>query len=359
MGFLEFNLRLIMANPRGFCAGVYMAIYVVDQLLDILEGEPIYVYHEIVHNKHVVNRFIDRGVTFVEQVEDVPQGAIIVFSAHGVSPAVRQAADARGLTSIDATCPLVTKVHAEAIRYARRGWQILLVGHEHHQEVIGTKGEAPDSIQVVDSVESISRLRIDDPGKLIYLTQTTLSMDDANKIIDALKEVFPDINSPPSDDICYATTNRQHAVRALAPGCDLVLVVGSGNSSNSVRLTEIAQASGTRAVLIDDCKELSPSMLKGVETVLVTAGASAPEDLVQSLVLHLVKDYGACIEQHDIFHESVEFGLPGTLKSFMRSRDVDPEGRRITMDDLASTNRFLDGHGIPYEVHDLTVGATD
>ena len=359
MAFLEPFMRLIMANPRGFCAGVYMAIDVVDQLLDILEGEPIYVYHEIVHNKHVVNRFIDRGVTFVEQVEDVPPGSIIVFSAHGVSPAVRKAADERNLTSIDATCPLVTKVHAEAIRYARRGWQILLVGHEDHQEVIGTRGEAPDSIQVVDSVESIARLDIDDPAKLIYLTQTTLSMDDANQIIDALKETFPEINSPPSDDICYATTNRQHAVRALAPGCDLVLVVGSANSSNSVRLTEIAEASGTRAVLIDDRHELTTEMLKDVGTVLVTAGASAPEDLVQALILELVEQHDARIEQHDIFHESVEFGLPGTLKTFMRSRDVDPEGRRITMDDLASTNRFLDRHGIPYEVHDLTVGASD
>ncbi len=352
-------MKLILANPRGFCAGVYMAIDVVDQLLDILDDEPIYVYHDIVHNLHVVNRFKERGVTFVEDVEDVPRDSIIVFSAHGVSPAVRTAAAKRNLAMIDATCPLVTKVHAEAIRYARRGWQILLVGHHDHQEIIGTRGEAPDSIQVVDSVESIESLQIDDPTKLIYLTQTTLSMDDASMIINALKEAFPEINSPPSEDICYATTNRQRAVRVLAPQCDVVLVVGSRNSSNSLRLTEIAEAAGTRAHLIDDVDELSEEMLNGSACVLVTAGASAPEDLVQSLILKLIQDHGGEIEQHDIFHESVEFGLPGTLKKFMRSRDIDPEGRRITMDDMASTNRFLDEHGIPYNVVDLTVSAAE
>lgn len=350
-------MRLILANPRGFCAGVYMAIDVVDQLLDILEGEPIYVYHEIVHNLHVVNRFKNMGVTFVEEIADVPENSIIVFSAHGVSPAVRQAAVSRNLTTIDATCPLVTKVHAEAIRYAKRGWQILLVGHHDHQEIIGTRGEAPDSIQVVDSVDSIASLNVDDPTKLIYLTQTTLSMDDASTIINALKKTFPEINSPPSEDICYATTNRQRAVRVLAPECDVVLVVGSRNSSNSLRLTEIAEATGTTAFLIDDVEELSATMVKDAGSVLVTAGASAPEDLVQSLILRLIQDHGGVIEQHDIFHESVEFGLPGTLKKFMRTRDIDPEGRRITMDDMASTNRFLDDHGIPYSVVDLTVSA--
>ena len=355
----RYSVRLILANPRGFCAGVYMAIDVVDQLLDILDDEHIYVYHEIVHNTHVVDRFVDRGVTFVETVEEVPENSIIVFSAHGVSPSVREAAKARNLTAIDATCPLVTKVHAEAIRYAARGWQILLVGHEDHQEIIGTRGEAPDAIQVVDSVESIKTLDIKDRSKLIYLTQTTLSMDDSSTIINALKEEFPEINAPPSDDICYATTNRQLAVRALAKECDLVLVVGSRNSSNSVRLTEIAEAVGTKAALIDDRSELTEGMFDGVECVLVTAGASAPEDLVQALILELCTSYGASIEQHDIFHESVEFGLPGTLKKFMRSRGVDPEGRRITMDDLASTNRFLENHGIPYQVVDLTVGSSD
>jgi len=352
-------MRLILANPRGFCAGVYMAIDVVDQLLGILDGEPFFVYHDIVHNRHVVDRFKDRGVTFVEDIDEVPRGSIIVFSAHGVSPAVRACADERDLTMIDATCPLVTKVHVEAIQYARRGWQILLVGHHDHQEIIGTKGEAPDAIQVVDSVDCIPHLQIDDPDKLVYLTQTTLSMDDANMIISALKQAFPGINAPPKEDICYATTNRQHAVRHLAPQCDMVIVVGSKHSSNSVRLTEIAELNGTRSQLIDDVRELDSSMLDGVETLMVTAGASAPEDLVQELILELVNSYDCKIEQHDIFHESVEFGLPGSLKKFMRGRSVDTDGRRIEMDDLAATNRFLDKHGIPYTVVDLTVSATN
>ena len=352
------GMRILLANPRGFCAGVYMAIDVVEQLLDFVDGETIYVYHEIVHNKYVVQRFIDRGVIFVESIEDVPAGAILVFSAHGVSPAVRKAADARCLIAIDATCPLVTKVHAEAIRYAKRGWQILLVGHTDHQEIIGTRGEAPDSIQVVDSVEAISGLHIDDPTKLIYLTQTTLSMDDASVIIRALRSAFPDIHEPPSDDICYATTNRQLAVRQLATGCDLVIVVGSRNSSNSQRLRELAEATGTRALLIDDKKELTPQMLSGIETLLVTAGASAPEDLVQDLLLHLVNIGGGTIEQHDVFNETIEFGLPGTLKKFMRSRGVDPEGRRITMDNISATEKFLAENNIDHQVIDLTIGAS-
>src|SRR5688572_21575711 len=215
-------MKLILANPRGFCAGVYMAIDVVDQLLDIAAGTPIYVFHEIVHNKHVVNRFRQRGVTFVDEINEVPEGSIVVFSAHGVSPAVRQQARDRKLVAIDATCPLVTKVHAEAIRYAEKGYQLLLVGHQDHQEVVGTRGEAPDSIQVVESPDDIPQLRIVNPEKLVYLTQTTLSMDDANVIIGALRQAFPNIKDPPSEDICYATTNRQLAVRAIAPECDLV-----------------------------------------------------------------------------------------------------------------------------------------
>ena len=351
-------MRIMLANPRGFCAGVYMAIDVVDQLLDIVDDEPIYVFHEIVHNQHVVRRFRDRGVVFVESLDDVPEGSIVVFSAHGVSPEVRRHAQERALAAIDATCPLVTKVHAEAIRYAQRGWQILLIGHEDHQEVIGTRGEAPDSIQIVDTVESISNLQIDDPEKLVFLTQTTLSMDDASVLIRALKEAFPAINEPPSDDICYATTNRQHAVRQLASECDLVIVVGSQNSSNSQRLRELAEARGTKSILIDDASELNASDLAGVETILVTAGASAPEDLVQSLILSLVEEHGGEVEQWDVFNESVEFGLPGSLKKFMRSRDVDPAGRRITMDNIASTAAFLQSRGIAHRTVDLTVGST-
>lgn len=327
-------MKIILANPRGFCAGVQMAIDVVDQVLDVFEGETIYVYHDIVHNTHVVDRFKSRGVVFVEDVAEIPEGNIVVFSAHGISPAVRKAADERGLTSIDATCPLVTKVHSEAIRYARKGFQILLVGHKNHQEVIGTKGEAPDATQVVESPDDIPGLTIHDPEKLIYLTQTTLSTDDATVIINALKAAFPKIHAPPSDDICYATTNRQHAVRELAPRADLVLVVGSTHSSNSVRLTEIAENVGTPARLLDDASMLDASWFEGqdgkpVGTVLLSAGASAPEDLVAGVCRTLVERYNARIEVADIFEEDIEFGLPGTLKKAMRGKGIDPTDRRI------------------------------
>jgi 4-hydroxy-3-methylbut-2-enyl diphosphate reductase len=351
-------MKLILANPRGFCAGVYMAIDVVDQLLEISPDKPIYVFHEIVHNKHVVNRFRQRGVTFVDEINDVPEESIVVFSAHGVSPAVREQAQHRRLTAIDATCPLVTKVHAEAVRYAQKGYQILLVGHLDHQEVVGTRGEAPDAIQVVESPDDIPDLHIKDPDKLVYLTQTTLSMDDANVIISALRKAFPNIKDPPSEDICYATTNRQLAVRAIAPDCDLVLVVGSKNSSNSQRLREIAEASGTPSFLIDDKSELRDDWFEGVNTLLVTAGASAPEYLVKEIILHLIKHFGGEVEQRDIYHESVEFGLPGTLKRFMRSQGVDPTGRRITMDNAAEIDAWLSEQSIPHRTVDLTVGVT-
>lgn len=351
-------MKIVLANPRGFCAGVYMAVDVVDQLLDICPGEKIYVHHEIVHNRHVVDRFRDRGVTFVEDIEDVPVGSTLVFSAHGVSPAMRKQAAIRSLTVVDATCPLVTKVHAEAIRYAEKGYQILLIGHQDHQEIIGTRGEAPESIQIVESPDDIKHLTIQDPDKLVYLTQTTLSVDDANVCIEALKQAFPNIKDPPSDDICYATTNRQKAVRYLASSCDLVLVVGSKNSSNSERLREIAEASGTTAYLIDDESELQDSWFDDIHTVLVTAGASAPEDLVKDLILHLVNVYDGEVEQHDLFHEHVEFGLPGTLKQFMRKRGIDPTGRRITMDNAVAIKAWLDDHDIPCRTVDLTIGAT-
>jgi 4-hydroxy-3-methylbut-2-enyl diphosphate reductase len=323
-------MKVLLANPRGFCAGVRMAIDVVDVVVDVFQGQTIYVYHEIVHNKHVVGRFRDRGVVFVDDLNEVPAGSIVVFSAHGVSPAVREHARARNLTAIDATCPLVTKVHSEAIRYARQGYQILLVGHANHQEVVGTRGEAPQATQVVESPEDIAHLRIIDPEKLVYLTQTTLSTDDAGVIIDALKKAFPKIKEPPGSDICYATTNRQHAVRQIAPECDLVLVVGSRNSSNSVRLTEIARNAGTAARLLDDVSELDLSWFPtGNETVLVTAGASAPEDLVAELCRTLLGRFGGTIETRDVFEEDVEFNLPVTLKRELASRGVDPESRRI------------------------------
>lgn len=349
-------VKILLANPRGFCAGVYMAIDVVDQLLELCPDETIYVFHEIVHNRHVVERFKARGVKFVESIEAVPDEAIVVFSAHGVSPAIRAEAKAKRLAAIDATCPLVTKVHAEAIRYARKGFQILLVGHRHHQEVVGTLGEAPDVMQVVESPADIPHLTIQDPSKLIYLTQTTLSLDDANTIINALKVAFPNIKDPPASDICYATTNRQLAVRVIAPQCDLVLVVGSSNSSNSVRLTEISVNLGTPARLIDDRTELDPAWFEGVDTVLVTAGASAPEDLVHDLIEDLARKYGAEVEQHDVRHEEVEFGLPGTLKAMMRQRGVDPAGKRIVRGDEGPRLReWFSQHNIPFHTVDLTV----
>ncbi len=323
-------MRIILANPRGFCAGVQMAIEVVRRCLDLFEDETIHVYHEIVHNRHVVGRFRDRGVRFVERIEDIPEGAIVVFSAHGVSPQVREAARARRLQAIDATCPLVTKVHAEAIRYARQGYQILLVGHADHQEVIGTRGEAPDAIQVVESPEDIPRLSIRDPEKLVYLTQTTLSTDDARVIIDALVRAFPAIKSPPSEDICYATTNRQHAVRTLAPLADLTLIVGSRNSSNSLRLTEISANAGTPARLIDDADDIDYSWFAtGEESVLVSAGASAPEDLVAGVCRALLDRFGGTIEQHDITRERIEFNLPAPLRRRLAERGIEAEPARI------------------------------
>ena len=326
-------MKLILPNPRGFCAGVRMAVDVIDQVLELFPGRTIYAYHEIVHNKHVVGRFQARGVVFVDEVGEVPVGEILVFSAHGVSPAVRAQAAQRQLTVIDATCPLVTKVHAEAIRYARQGYQILLVGHKDHQEVVGTSGEAPDATQVVESPEDIPHLRIKDPAKLVYLTQTTLSTDDAKIIIDALKAAFPLIKEPPSSDICYATTNRQHAVRTLAPSCDLVLVIGSKNSSNSVRLTEISRNAGTRAHLLDDASELDWRWFTtGQEVVLVTAGASAPEDLVASVCRSLLARFGGQIEVADIMPEEVEFAAPATLRRLMGEKGIDPASRRFRVE---------------------------
>ncbi|MEM8758201.1 MAG: 4-hydroxy-3-methylbut-2-enyl diphosphate reductase [Planctomycetota bacterium] len=324
-------MKVVLPNPRGFCAGVQMAIDVVDHAIDLFPDQLIYVYHEIVHNRHVVQRFRDRGVSFVEDVADVPDGSVIVFSAHGIPPAVRQAADDRNLTSIDATCPLVTKVHSEAIRYARRGFQILLIGHRNHQEVLGTLGEAPEATIVVETPEEVEQVEVDDPDKLVYLTQTTLSTDDAGVIIRAIKKRFPNVHEPPGSDICYATTNRQHAVREMAPEVDVVLVVGSRNSSNSVRLTEIAENVGTPGYLLDDASELDESWLpKGAEsTVLVTAGASAPEDLVAGLCRGLIERFGGTLEQWDIVEEEVEFALPGRLRREMKARGIDPATKRI------------------------------
>lgn len=354
-------MKIILANPRGFCAGVHMAVDVVDQLLELCKDVPVYVYHEIVHNKHVVQRFVDRGAVFVEDLNDVPEGSIVVFSAHGVSPATRELARQRNLTSVDATCPLVTKVHSEAIRYAKQGYQILLIGHADHQEVVGTRGEAPDATQVVESPEDISSLTIKDPNKLVYLTQTTLSTDDAKIIIDALKLAFPNIKEPPGSDICYATTNRQHAVRQIAPECDVVLVVGSKNSSNSVRLTEISQNVGVRAFLLDDVGELRHDWFDQTPghgrdaTIMLTAGASAPEDLVAEICRTLLGRYGGELEQRDVVPEDVEFGLPATLKRIMREKGIDPDGRKIRVGNWQITAAE---YGASARHVSITVGAT-
>jgi len=344
-------MKVLLANPRGFCAGVYMAIDVVNRVLDLCPGEPIYVYHEIVHNKHVVDRFRGRGVTFVNHISEAPEGSIVVFSAHGVSPSVVRQAKERHLTAIDATCPLVTKVHMEALRYSRKGYHILLIGHRGHDEVEGTVGHAPDNITVVESPEDVEQLTVADPEHLAYLTQTTLSLDDAERIIAALKKRFPSIKAPPSEDICYATTNRQIAVRQLAPQCDLVLVIGSRNSSNSVRLTEIAEGIGTRAILLDDQTELQEGWFEGVGSVLVTAGASAPEDLVRDIVTELVERFDAHVQQYDVFSEDVEFSIPRSLKELMRERGADPTNESVNTGvnvDLSSWAQTLrPGHYAP------------
>ncbi len=306
-------MKILLANPRGFCAGVDMAIDTVQELVDLI-GTPLYVYHEIVHNRHVVERFVRQGVTFVEDVNEVPPGNTVVFSAHGVSPQVRADAEARDLRMIDATCPLVTKVHVEARRYARMGKQILLVGHADHQEIKGTFGEAPERMTIVESPEDVEELDFSPNTPMVYLTQTTLSIDDANVIIDAIKRKYPHCMAPPKEDICYATTNRQHAVRDLAPRADLTIVIGSRNSSNSVRLTEISEHSGTPARLVDDATELDYGWFEGVETVLVTAGASAPEDLVNGVIRALRIRYDADLEEPVTVDEGMNFALPVQLR---------------------------------------------
>ena len=290
-----------------------MAIDTVDAVLRA-EGPPVYVYHAIVHNKHVVEDFESRGVTFVEDVDDVPEGATVVFSAHGIPPAVRQRADKLNLVVHDATCPLVTKVHNEVVRYARDGYQIVFIGHRNHQEAVGTVGEAPDHITIVETAEEVAALDFPPDAKLAYVTQTTLSVTDAERVIGALKAKYPGVKPPPRDDICYATTNRQDAVSAWSKEADLVLVVGSKNSSNSNRLVDRAIENGTKGHLIDDESEIDPAWLDGVETVLLTAGASAPEAFVDGVILRLKKDFGAIVEERTLAEEDVQFALPRTAR---------------------------------------------
>ena len=308
-------LNLVLASPRGFCAGVDRAITIVEKALEMY-GAPIYVQHEIVHNKLVVQRLRNEGAVFVENIDEIPEGSHAIFSAHGVSPEVRKRAENRKLQVLDATCPLVTKVHREAQRYAQKEHTIILIGHHNHVEVKGTVGEAPEHIFVVGTVEEVSDLKIPDEKKVGYITQTTLSLDDTAEIITALKERFPEIKGPAKDDICYATQNRQNAVKALSKEVDLVLVVGAQNSSNSVRLLEVAETTGVKARRIESAAELDPEWLKEVRNVGITAGASAPEDIVQGIVAEISKmSSSSSVRDLEIVQEDVTFALPTVLRN--------------------------------------------
>jgi len=306
--------RVLLAKPRGYCAGVDRAVVAVEKALEQY-GAPVYVRKEIVHNKHVVETLSDRGAIFVDQTEDVPEGALVVFSAHGVSPAVHEEAAQRSLRTIDATCPLVTKVHMEAKRFARDDYDILLIGHEGHEEVEGTAGEAPEHIQLVDTAEDVDKVVVRDPSKVIWLSQTTLSVDETMVRVNQLKGKFPELQDPPSDDICYATSNRQTAVKTMAPSCDLVLVVGSKNSSNSVRLVEVALQSGAKAsYLVDYAKEVDEAWLDGVATVGVTSGASVPDILVMELLKWLGERGYGDVEEITTANETIAFALPKEVR---------------------------------------------
>ncbi|MBT6643428.1 MAG: 4-hydroxy-3-methylbut-2-enyl diphosphate reductase [Planctomycetaceae bacterium] len=312
-------MKILLAGPRGFCAGVNMAIETLETAIRLF-GTPIYVFHEIVHNKHVVDRFVKEGAVFVDTVEEVPEKATLLFSAHGVAPEVRRVAAERKLRAIDATCPLVTKVHLEAIKYADQNYHIFLIGHEGHDEVIGTMGQAPGAFTLVETTEEVNALPFGPEDKLAYLTQTTLSVDDASRIINQLKARFPQLIGPPKDDICYATQNRQEAVRQLSQEADLVLVLGSQNSSNSQRLAELAKEHGVPSYLIDGADEIDASWFNNIETVAITAGASAPEQVVQDCVGWLRNRFenspsGFSIEERTVRDEDVFFPLPKSIRS--------------------------------------------
>ncbi len=305
--------KLVLAAPRGYCAGVDRAVQTVERAL-MLHGAPVYVRKEIVHNKHVVEELRARGAIFVEEHTEVPEGAVCVFSAHGVAPAVRQGAVERRLQTIDATCPLVTKVHREAVRFAEDGYTIVLVGHAGHEEVEGTMGEAPERILLVQDENDVETLEVDDPERIAYVTQTTLAVGETAAIIERLKERFPHITGPRTDDICYATTNRQAAVKQMAPGCDLLLVVGSRNSSNSVRLVEVARDCGTEAYLIDNAGEVEEHWLEGRRVVGISSGASAPENLVGELIDFFRRRGVSDVTEFDVVKEDVRFMLPKQIR---------------------------------------------
>jgi 4-hydroxy-3-methylbut-2-enyl diphosphate reductase len=311
--------RLLLAAPRGYCAGVDRAVQAVTEALD-LHGPPVYVRKEIVHNKHVVEQLAQRGAIFVDQETEVPEGELVVFSAHGVAPSVHENAEARRLRTIDATCPLVTKVHVEARKFAEQGYTIILIGHEGHEEVEGTTGEAPASIVLVQTAEDVDRLQVANPDRVAYITQTTLSVDETIGIIDRLREKFPNIVGPKSDDICYATTNRQIAVKRLAAECDLVLVIGSTNSSNSNRLVEVAREHGAASHLIDNSLQVREEWLVGAETVGITSGASAPEELVSQLVAFFRDRGTADVSELRTVDEDVRFMLPKEIRAELAAR---------------------------------------
>lgn len=311
--------RVLLAAPRGYCAGVDRAVVTVEKALEV-HGAPVYVRKQIVHNKHVVSSLESRGAIFVDELDEVPEGAIVVFSAHGVAPSVHAEAADRNLKTIDATCPLVTKVHSEAKRFAADGYQILLIGHEGHEEVVGTMGEAPEAMTLVDNPQAAHEVEIKDSSKLVWLSQTTLSVDETLETVDALQKRFPGLESPPSDDICYATQNRQGAVKAIAPQCDVVIVVGSGNSSNSVRLVEVALEAGANASYrIDSAAEIDPAWLEGARTVGLTSGASVPEILVDEVLAYLDEHDFCEVEEVTTAEESLIFALPPELRKDIKA----------------------------------------
>jgi 4-hydroxy-3-methylbut-2-enyl diphosphate reductase len=311
--------RVLLASPRGYCAGVDRAVIAVEKALDHY-GAPVYVRKQIVHNKHVVRSLEKRGAIFVDEVTEAPEGCVMVFSAHGVSPAVVAEAEARQMHTIDATCPLVTKVHREVQRFDREGYDILLIGHEGHEEVEGTAGEAPHAVQLVDGEEGVERATVRDPDRVIWLSQTTLSVDETMQTVLKLREKFPTLQNPPSDDICYATQNRQVAIKKVGAESDLVIVVGSANSSNTVRLVEVALEAGARqAYRIDDVSEINPSWFEGVETIGVTAGASVPEDLVEEVLDYLAKIEFDNVQTVVTAEEDIQFSLPKELRRDLKA----------------------------------------
>ncbi|MGZ4277440.1 MAG: 4-hydroxy-3-methylbut-2-enyl diphosphate reductase [Solirubrobacteraceae bacterium] len=314
--------KLLLAAPRGYCAGVDRAVQTVERALE-LHGAPVYVRKEIVHNKHVVEQLRERGAVFVEELDDsIPEGAITVFSAHGVSPAVHADAQRRSLQTIDATCPLVTKVHREALKFASEGYTIVLIGHDGHEEVEGTMGEAPDHIVLVETESDVDALEVHDPEKVAYISQTTLSVDETRAIINRLRERFPAITGPRTDDICYATTNRQAAVKQMAVHCDLVLVIGSRNSSNSNRLVEVARDHGADSYLIDNEDQVQEEWLQGKRVVGISSGASAPEELVQRLVAFFRARGTEDVEEFQVVQEDVRFMLPKTIRQAMAAQSA-------------------------------------